>query len=96
MTTETLKHWDAVRAYWNAHGLKNRPAGALAVNGIETLDALLLAGPDRIRGLPNVGRKSQAEIAAVAGWGVAQQRPRNLHAEVAALRLALGLNPAQA
>jgi DNA-directed RNA polymerase alpha subunit len=96
MTTETLKHWAAVSAYWKARGLKTRPAHALAVSGIETVEALAAAGPDRIRGLPNVGRKSQAEIAAVAGWGVAQQRPRNLHAEVAALRLALGLNPAQA
>jgi DNA-directed RNA polymerase alpha subunit len=93
MTTGKLKHWAAVSAYWKSRGLKTRPAGALAVNGIDTMEALVAAGPEAISRLYNLGRKSQEEIAAVAGWGVVKQRPRNLQAEIAALRLALGLNP---
>jgi hypothetical protein len=77
---------------WQQRGLSARAASAAALAGCDTIDDIAALGRARFERMPNIGAKSLAELAALAGWPAIPKTA----AETIASTLEMALSPEEA
>jgi hypothetical protein len=79
-------------AAWRSAGLSARAAAALATSGCDTIPQVVRLGRAYFEGRPNLGPKTLAELAKLAGW----PPKRRTALDVVSSALSIGLDPEEA
>jgi hypothetical protein len=79
-------------AAWRSAGLSARAAAALATSGCDTIPQVVRLGRAYFEGRANIGPKTLAELAKLAGW----PPKRRTALDVVSSALSIGLDPEEA
>jgi hypothetical protein len=78
---------------WQRRGLSARAARAAALAGCDSIDDIVALGRARFEQMPNIGARSLAELAALAGWPT---KPKTVIETIAStLEMTLGAEEAR-
>jgi hypothetical protein len=79
-------------AQWQAQGLSARAASAVALAGCDTVEEIARLGRSHFENVPNLGEKSLAQLATLAGW----PEQRRTAVDTIAQALSMAMDPQEA